>query len=252
MSAVLRFDRSRAPASDDTDRDRFHDLAFARIVRELGAKPGDEIFDAGCGDCTNALRFTKHGLRVKGVDASLLAIDRARARIARARAERRISVAHGDLRALRVRDGAFRFASCWSVLMHVPEVERALDELARVITKRGRLAIMETTCESLQARTWDRARRLLGRRAPRLERTARGLEEWREEGLLVRGFDPVWLADQLDRRGMALVSRFAGQLTDVEPATPLARAVKKLGDLYFTANAPPRFAHGNVFVFEKR
>ncbi|AKF04729.1 class I SAM-dependent methyltransferase [Sandaracinus amylolyticus] len=240
MSVVLRFDRARTHSSED----RFHDLAFARIVREIGAKPGDEIFDAGCGDCTNALRFARLGLRVKGVDVSHLALERARSRIARERAERRVSVSHGDVRALRVRDRAFRFASCWSVLMHVPHVERALDELARVLAKHGRLAIMERTCESLQARTWDRAVRLLRRH--RLERTARGLEEWREEGLLVRGFDPAWLCEHLDRRGLSLVARFAGQLTEVEP---LARV---LGDLYFSANAPARFAHGNVFVFEKR
>lgn len=239
--------------------DRFYDLAFERLVRELGAFEGAEILDAGCGECAHALRLARRGLRVTGVDFSQRALRRARSRIAAAGMKDRVRLVQGDLRALRLRDGAFRFVSSWGVLMHVPEVERALAELARVTAVGGRLAIMENNRDALQVRTWDRAiritKRLIGRPVGRLEHTPRGLEEWREEGLLVRRVDAEWLEQQLASHGMRLVARFAGQFTEAYTTLPvrsLKRAVQAFDEVYLQADAPARYALGNVFVFEKR
>ena len=85
--------------------------------------------------------------------------------------------------------------------MHVPDLDLALAELARVLAPGGRLAIMENNAASLHHRVWDRAvraaKRVLGRPVHEWRRTPRGLEEWREAeggGLMVRRADQAWSA----------------------------------------------------------
>jgi len=183
------------------DLDQFYEAAFDRIVRALDPKPGDRVLDAGCGYGFHAVRLARRGLRVTGVDFSDVALGRARETVARFGLENFIHLEQGSLLALPFPDGTFDHVSCWGVLMHIPDLETALEELARVLRPGGRMAIGENNGRSLHVQVWERilrtAKRALGRRVPPWDWTPRGLEEWREEdggGLMVRKLDPGFLA----------------------------------------------------------
>jgi SAM-dependent methyltransferase len=243
------------------DLEPLYEALFDRVARGLAFKPGDRVLDAGCGTCLHAARLARRGARVVGVDFSGAALARARAVLARAGLEGRVELQRGSLLALPFRDESFRAASCWGVLMHVPDLEGALAELARVLARGGRLAIMENNAASLHHRVWDRAvraaKRVLGRPVHEWRRTPRGLEEWREEGgggLMVRRADQAWLAARCGELGLAPRERFASQFTELYvnlPAGPLRRAVHAWNRRYAARDGDPRLALGNVALFEK-
>ncbi len=142
--------------------------------------------------------------------------------------------------------------------MHIPEVENALDELARVLAPGGRLALSENNRNSLHVRFWENAiltaKRLLGKTVPRRDDRPQGIEEWRSEGLMIRKIDVDWLEKFYAARGLKLVGRFAGQFTEAYtnvPGRALKRLVYRFNESWFHRNGSPGLALGNILIFEK-
>ena len=240
----------------NADLDAFYDAAFAKLIMRLGAKPGDKILDAGCGYCFHATRLARAGLLVTAVDLSPAALEEAR-RILEGQ-KLSIDLRQGDLLSLPFHDESFQFVNCWGVLMHIREVEKALEELARVLECGGRLAIMENNRRSFHVRIWELAirttKRIVGRKVPRRDSTPRGVEEWREEGLLIRKLDIDWLIDFYAQRGLNLVDRFAGQFTEAYtnlPTKTLKKFVYRFNERWFRSEWPPGLALANILIFEK-
>jgi SAM-dependent methyltransferase len=120
-----------------TAKDRSFDL--------LRARPGGRILDAGCGTGVDALLLLERvlpGGEVVGVDSSAVAIATARARAAE-RPSARFECA--DISSLPFPDGAFDGARADRTLLHVPEPERAVRELARVVRPGGAIVLSEAT-----------------------------------------------------------------------------------------------------------
>ncbi len=236
----------------------FYELAFARVREALGAKPGSTLLDAGCGSCVHAARFARAGVKVVGVDFSQAALTDARRALERQGLGASVELHQADLRKLPLESGKFPAISCWGVLMHVPDLEPALAELARVLAPGGRLAIMENNVHSWHVRWFEptlRAfKRVLGRKVGSVAKTERGLEEWRDEGLMVRKLDPAWIQAAMERLGLRLVTRFSGQFTEMYTSLPtrlLKRAVYRFNQRWLEANRSPARAMGNIFIFEK-
>ena len=225
------------------------------------AQPGASILDAGCGYGFHAMRMARRGLKVTGVDFSDAALAAARQNIEAAGLTSQIHVEKGDLLALPFRDAEFDFASSWGVLMHIPEVERVLGELARVLKPGGRLALMENDMASWHVRLWEPAvrtvKRALGRQVQERRRTERGIEEWfaeKDGGLLVRKIDVAWLTRACAERGLTLVGRFPSQFTELYtqmPTRALKRLVYRFNQAWFDRGGRAQGAMGNVFVFQK-
>ena len=91
-----------------------------RRVLEVGAGPGEA-----------AERIAAAGVEVEAVDISERMVELTRAR--------GISARVGDVQDLPFRDASFDAALAAWMLYHVPDVERALSELARVLRPAGRL-----------------------------------------------------------------------------------------------------------------
>jgi SAM-dependent methyltransferase len=242
------------------DLEPFYERAFERLADALGVDEHPRLLDAGCGSCVHAARLARRGFRVTGVDFSDAALDDARAALARQGLADRVELVRGDLLALPFPDASFDAASCWGVLMHVPEVERALAELARVVRPGGRVAIMENNAASLHARLWEPAlrglKRVLGRPVPRWQRTERGIERWFEQadgGLMARFVDIDWLVRTMASHGARLVDRFPGQLTEIYVSLPrpFRRLVHRLNEAWLDHGGSARLALGNVLVFER-
>jgi ubiquinone/menaquinone biosynthesis C-methylase UbiE len=238
-----------------------YELAFDRIVQELRATPNSSILDAGCGYGYHAIRLARRGLAVTGVDFSPVALRAARSNIDAAHVGAPIKLQQGDLLKLHFADGSFDSVNCWGVLMHIPEVETALRELARVLRPGGRLALMENNANSLHVRFWEPTvrslKRLLGRRLGSRVSTQRGIEEWTDAdagGLLVRKTDMEWLTGFYANIGMQLKERIAGQFTELYvqmPGRAIRRLVHRFNYRWLAANRSPHRAMGNILIFEK-
>jgi ubiquinone/menaquinone biosynthesis C-methylase UbiE len=251
-------------ASDylNADLDAFYDACYARIVEKLAPAPGARILDAGCGYGHHAVRLASHGLRVTGLDFSQAALARARDNIGQAGMAHRIDLRQGDLLAMPFGDAAFGYVNCWGVLMHIPDLERALVELARVLRPGGKLVLTENNARSWDVRFVEPAIRLTKRtlRRPLKERvsTHRGIEEWAEAaygGLMVRKTDLAYLERFCQMQGLTLVDRYACQFTEIYTNVPtrlLKRQVHAFNARWFRRGGDPRLALGNTLIFEKR
>ncbi len=244
------------------DLDGFYEEVFDRLVDRLGAGPDATLLDAGCGYCLHAARLARRGLRVTGCDFSEAALAEARRYLEERRLADRVDLRRGNLLSLPFPDGSFDFVCCWGVLMHIPEVERALAELVRVVRPGGRIGVVENNDRSLHVRMWEptlRAfKRAIGRPLPAARRGPRGREEWlggNGQGLLVRKTNMDWLAGEMGRLGADLRHREAVQFTELYASIPWRRArriVHAFNRWWFRAIRHPGPSLGNLLVFEKR
>jgi SAM-dependent methyltransferase len=105
-------------------------------VRELleGAPVGNAL-DAGCGTGRHARTLVAMGNTVSGVDLTPEMLERARVNVPEA------SFAVADLRELPFEDASFSVAVCGLALAHLPSLDVAVNELARVLSPGGRLVV---------------------------------------------------------------------------------------------------------------
>jgi SAM-dependent methyltransferase len=201
--------------------------------------------------------LAQRGFRVMGTDFSTSALELAAETTKAHGVTDRITLRREDLLGLSFKDGAFDYAICWGVLMHVPDVQRALQELARVLAPGGRLVLSEGNMYSLQAVALRALRRILRRGRALVVRTPAGLEAHEETStgtLLTRETDMAWLVTEARRLGLRLESRIAGQFTElyaIVPWQPVKSLIHNVNRFWFryVQLAGPAFA--NILIFEK-
>jgi demethylmenaquinone methyltransferase/2-methoxy-6-polyprenyl-1,4-benzoquinol methylase len=115
------------------------DRRWRRLTARAAVRPGDSVLDACCGTGELALACVAEGGRVTGLDFSERMLERAR------RKSGAVDWVTGDLLALPFADESFDAATVGFGIRNVPEPERALAELRRVLRPGGRLAILEIT-----------------------------------------------------------------------------------------------------------
>ena len=131
----------------------FYALAFDYIASVLGPPGAATVLDAGCGSGTKSFELAKRGYCVTAVDFSESILKRARADAATFGLNDRIQFAQGDLTSLAQRTGSVQRCVCWGVLMHVPDIRRAVSELCRILGAGGVLIVSEGNMRSVQARS---------------------------------------------------------------------------------------------------
>lgn len=217
---------------------------LADLVARTDLEAGAKVLDAGCGTGTNSNWLAAQGFEVTGADFSEFAL-------AQARARDRVIYQREDLTALTFADGSFDAVFCIGVLMHVPAVERALDELVRVVKPGGWLGIVDANAHAPEIYAFRLYWRLRGR-AHRVETNARGVEVWNESPagpMLSRKFSFGWLTRFLEARGMRRTARTSAELTELyiyglKPAHRLNRWWSRL-------RGPAALAVGNAVLFRK-
>ena len=116
------------------------DVRWRRLAAAAAVRPGDRVLDAACGTGDLSLADLRAGAAsVTGLDFSARMLERARLKSSV------IAWVEGDLLALPFEDGSFDAATVGFGIRNVPELERALAELRRVLRPGGRLAILEIT-----------------------------------------------------------------------------------------------------------
>jgi SAM-dependent methyltransferase len=118
-------------------------LHLRRYEFALPYAQGRDVLDGACGVGYGTAFLSEHARSVVGVDLSGEAIEYARRRYARpnARFERM------DLLALDLPDGAFDVVCSFETLEHLPDLDRFLDEVVRVLRPDGTLLVSTPRAE---------------------------------------------------------------------------------------------------------
>jgi ubiquinone/menaquinone biosynthesis C-methylase UbiE len=127
------------------------------LRQRLGLRAGISILDVGCGpgiSLTEIATIVGPGGRCIGVDASETMVAAARRRAVAAGVSASFEVADGG--SLPYPDGTFDACHAERVLMHVPDVERALAEMIRVVRPGGRVGVFDIDQETMVADSPDR------------------------------------------------------------------------------------------------
>lgn len=248
----------------DWDRDyyspsalRLYDRAVAAMLDFLDPGPGAEVLDAGCGPGVHSIRVARSGHRVFAIDVSSAVLEEARRRAERAGVAGSIRFARKDLTRLDLGDASVSAAFSWGVVIHIPEIGRALDELARVLVPGGRLALQITNQAAWDHRLERLARAALRRPNSGLERLPFGVGCWYEsrgEKLWVWNVDVPALVRHLAGRGLALEGRLPVELTHFQRRLPgwLRPAAQRANEAWFAAGLPAGPAATNLLLFRRR
>lgn len=182
------------------------ELVFAAIA---AGRPSRYV-EVGCGEGELAARVQQElGCEVVAIDQSERMVELTRARGVDARV--------GDVQDLRFGDGEFDCAVAAWMLYHVPDVGRALDELARVLEQRGRLIAVTNYSDHLRE-----LKELVGSE----HSTSWSFRGEEAEGLLRRRFASVERIEAggtvtfPDRDAVSAYVRASPALFGVEPEVP--------------------------------
>jgi ArsR family transcriptional regulator len=130
-SSAGQWDRVR----DDLFGDRFHLSALAAFAERDWV-----VGDLGCGTGQVSAALAPFVTRVVAVDGSAAMLQAAKKRL---QGCDNIDLRRGDLESLPIDDGRLDAATLMLVLHHVPEPERALAEVSRVLKPRGRVVLVD-------------------------------------------------------------------------------------------------------------
>src|SRR5215469_11296939 len=160
---------------------------YTWLLRRL--KPRGRWLDAGCGNGTHALRIASLGFDVTGVDISPTVLDQAREMARSHPAGDRVHFLASALENLN--DVEADHVHCRGVLMHIPDWEQALKNLAAIVKPGCYLVIFESNASSIERVLVQLARTVI-RASSRMEKKQEGVEFWGERNgqpFLVRIFN---------------------------------------------------------------
>ena len=109
-----------------------------RFIDFAGLDDGERILEVGCGtgSLTFALAAAADVAEIRAIDVSEVYLTAARSR----NADPRITIEHGDACALPFADATFDRALAQLVLQFIPDTERAVAEMRRVVKPGGTIA----------------------------------------------------------------------------------------------------------------
>ena len=236
----------------------FFGAAFDQIARYFGPPGEGPVVDAGCGSGTKSMQLAKRGYSVIGLDISEAVLGEAKRAAQSAGLADRIAFQVEDLTRISLAANSQSRVLCWGVLMHVPDVEGAVAELARITAPGGTLVVSEGNFRSLQAVLLRGLKSLLGRNRAEVNKLAAGIEFWEETGsgrFMTRQADIPWLIREFERRGMTLTHRRAGQFSEIYtllPWRPLRWFVHQVNQFWFHYIRWGGPSFGNLLVFKKK
>lgn len=239
------------------DSDKFFEQAFDYIAHILKASNNSTtVLDVGCGSCVHAIRMVNRGFSVRGVDFSESALTHAKANLQTYKVGDKITIQRSDILSLPFQNEAVDYVLCWGVLMHIPNVEKAIGELTRVLKPGGILVIGENNMHSLHALAFRVLRKFL-RRHTRVNHTPSGIEHWTDSPvgpLLTRDTNMGWLMETVKRDGFVVKDRVPRQFTEAyvyAPSPFLKSLIHRFNNFWFNYIKMPQPAFGNLLFFQK-
>jgi SAM-dependent methyltransferase len=235
---------------------RYYDQAIAHMTKFLGVQAGDAVLDAGCGPGEHSIRVARDGCLVHGIDLSHPVLEEAQHRVQKAGLEGKIRFEYGDLTNLDIDDESYKYVFSWGVIIHIPELERALSELARILKPGGRLALYTTNASAWDYIVLGAARAVARRSHPALEKSQLGRGCWydlNEERLWVWRIDVEALTRRMESLGFRRTQRIAGSLTEIHCRLKgvLRQLLLCVNSTWYALGLPAGPCVTNLLVFEK-
>ena len=222
----------------------------------MGAPTGSTVLDAGCGPGVHSIRLAKAGYQVVAVDISQAMLQQAKVRIAQAGVVQAVDLKREDLTQFTFPNASFRYVFSWGVIIHIQDVEKALDELARILGPGGTLTLYITNRAAWDQKLETFARFLLRKQHKERSHLPLGDGTWYEmhgQRLWVWQFDIPELVRQLTARGFDLMRRRCGEFSELQRRVPgaLRSPLLRLNNFYYRRNFPAGSATTNMLIFRK-
>jgi len=236
--------------------DRFYEMAFDAIVREIHPPEGAMFLDAGCGSCQHSLRLAQRGFRVTAVDFSQSALALAKDNIRAKGMTDRITLSRQDLTSLSFPSATFDYILCWGVLMHIHDVRGAILELSRVLKPGGYLVVSENNAYSVQSMSIRFLKSILRPSENAHDKYDWGFEFWEDTPvgrLLTRQNNIPGLLRLFRETGIRLEKRMAGQFSELYSVfhSPLLQAlIHQFNAVWFRHVKVPYLAFGNILFMK--
>lgn len=253
----LQVHDSWAGAYRTAENQPFYEIAFDYLRTVYGPPTEDPVLDAGCGSSTKSIHLAKRGYKVLAVDFSKSILEVAKQEVESIGFDVRINHQWADLTDLPFKDETFQSVLCWGVLMHVPDIEKAIRELARVTRSGGIIVVSENNAHSLQAVILNTLKRLLKRNRAETRNIAAGVEIWEstDNGLVLTRISNIqWLVKQFEHQRMRLIKRRAGEFTQIYTLFRwiiLRKVIHQFNRAWFKWIQIASLAHGNLLVLRK-
>jgi SAM-dependent methyltransferase len=236
--------------------EKYYDRAIPTMLALMGAEPGATVLDAGCGPGVHTIRAARAGFRVCAADRSQAMLREAQRRVERAGMADRVEFRREDLTNLSFPDASFDYVFSWGVIIHIREIDRALDELARIVKPAGKLALYVTNNTAWDHKIESFVRFLVRKPHAGFEDLEMGRGCWYEmhgEKLWVWLIDASALTRALQARGFVPAHRVIGELTEIQRRTGgvLRRALLYLNTLCYALKLPAYPSAANLLIFEK-
>lgn len=236
-------------------QDHLNDLIMDRVIQLLDPAPDALFLDAGCGSGVHTLRIARRGFRCVGADISDYVLKKAEERIAAEGLQAKASVSLQNLEDLSFEDRTFDFVHCRGVLMHIPDWERALGQLCRVLKPGGKIVLFEGNMKGLETLLVRLIRRFR-KGASRMVETPGGLEFWSEKDgnpFVVRIADIRHLTRFLESSNFKDVVNIATEFWDINrfPGGVVRNGIIRFNRLWFSLRLPSSPSVGNAVVAEK-
>ena len=240
------------------EHERFFKYAFNLIDNYFRNTSDGRVLDAGCGTGNHIRHLTSRGYDVTGIDYSSVAIGRSHEHLDTISNGQNVRLQEADILNLPFDDETFSRVLCWGVLMHIPSVEKAIEELCRVTGPKGCIVIAELNKDSLQLKASHVIRKILRKKQRgNYKTTPAGVEAWDGEvnnNIVARKTDIAWLIKTFEKNGATLMGRHAAEFTELyaELNHPVLRHfVHFVNYLWYTFVRLAGPAVGNILIFKK-
>lgn len=235
---------------------KYYDWAVANMLQAMDIEPNATVLDAGCGPGVHSIRVAQAGYNVQAIDISETMLNHARQRVANANLEQKVKFEQMDLTRLNFADNSFRYVFSWGVVIHIPEAEKALTELARIVEPGGKLALYLTNKAALDHKIEDTARFFASKTLTPEQRSHLGdgyCYNMNNEKLWLWRFDADGIINHLAQHGFKLRHRGIGEFSEIQrriEGTP-RKLLLQLNNLAYRWQFPANLATTTLFVFEK-
>lgn len=240
------------------ENERFYEMAFDRIVKELDLSDKDTVLDAGCGTCAHSIRLARRGVNVLATDFSGSVLEMAGKNLEDNGVRDKVSLQREDLLSLSFAKNSTDRIVCWGVLMHIPDIKLAISELSRVLNRGGILVLSEGNRSSFDSRLMRVLRKVFGKETATLKETEAGNEYWEKSptgDLMTRQADIEWIVREFERHGVTLKKHLPGQFTEMYTRVhwkPLNGLIHSFNRFWFKYIGNPFMSFGNILIFEKK
>jgi ubiquinone/menaquinone biosynthesis C-methylase UbiE len=236
---------------------KFYDQAIWDMLRMMEIKPGAPILDAGCGPGVHSVRVAKIGHPVCAIDISNTMLTQAREYAGVKNISDKIEFYQKDLTNLDYPDNSFQYVFSWGVIIHIPDIEKALSELARIVKPGGKLALYITNKTALDHKIEFFVRFITRKPLAGQQHLPLGDGIWYDmngEKLWVWRLDAKAVSDFLFNRGFNLKHRRIGELSEIQrriSGIP-RRFLLQLNNIAYRLNLPTHLATSQLLIFEKK